>query len=203
MTGREGPASASPAIPPVPHLPRFRAFALFGRRPQECMDSVVIPASKNLHRNRLPTSILRHGRDFSRSCDVIVILRARTHPQCRFFGRYRGKSGSGSDICNPTRCPLAEVFCLTTSTVAFDSELPLTRQRAIGSRQTGRLELVVRSRRSFVIFQPPAPLGIALANAPVGVYEAARRGSRRSSDSPYREKGAIGCMDSSSFPIFA
>src|SRR5882757_1242407 len=38
----------SPAIPPVPHLPRFRALALFGRRPQERVDSVVIPASKNL-----------------------------------------------------------------------------------------------------------------------------------------------------------
>ena len=51
-----------------------------------------------------------------------------------------------------TLCPrraslltLAEVFCVTISTIAFDSELPLTRQRAIGSRQTGRSELVVRT----------------------------------------------------------
>jgi hypothetical protein len=35
----------------VPHFPRFRALALFGRRPQERVDSVVIPASKNLHKN--------------------------------------------------------------------------------------------------------------------------------------------------------
>jgi hypothetical protein len=34
----------------VPHFPRFRALALFGRRPQERVDSVVIPASKNLHK---------------------------------------------------------------------------------------------------------------------------------------------------------
>jgi hypothetical protein len=31
-----------------PHVPRFRALALFGRRPQERVDSVGIPASKNL-----------------------------------------------------------------------------------------------------------------------------------------------------------
>jgi len=33
-----------------------------------------------------------------------------------------------------------------------------------------------RTRRSFAIVQSPAPLGIAIADAPVGVYEAARRG---------------------------
>jgi hypothetical protein len=32
----------------VPHFPRFRALALFGRRLQERADSVGIPASKNL-----------------------------------------------------------------------------------------------------------------------------------------------------------
>jgi hypothetical protein len=41
--------SIAPAAPSVPHFPRFRALALFGRRPQERVDSVVIPASKNLH----------------------------------------------------------------------------------------------------------------------------------------------------------
>jgi hypothetical protein len=41
----------------------------------------------------------------------------------------------------------------------FYSELPLTRQRAIGSRQTGRLELVVRTP-TFVRDLPAAgPLG--------------------------------------------
>jgi hypothetical protein len=33
----------------VPHLPRFRALALFGRRPSVRGDSFVIPASENLH----------------------------------------------------------------------------------------------------------------------------------------------------------
>src|SRR3984893_3944444 len=44
-----GKISIAPAAPSVPHFPRFRALALFGRRPQERVDSVVIPASKNLH----------------------------------------------------------------------------------------------------------------------------------------------------------
>ena len=36
----------------MPHFPRFRALALFGRRLQERVDSVGIPASKNLHNLR-------------------------------------------------------------------------------------------------------------------------------------------------------
>jgi hypothetical protein len=50
-----GKISIAPAAPSVPHFPRFRALALFGRRPQERVDSVVIPASKNLHRSRSRT----------------------------------------------------------------------------------------------------------------------------------------------------
>src|SRR5260221_14780288 len=46
--------SIAPAAPSVPHFPRFRALALFGRRPQERVDSVVIPASKNLHNTYFP-----------------------------------------------------------------------------------------------------------------------------------------------------
>jgi hypothetical protein len=42
-----------PAAPPVPHPPRFRALALFGRRPPERVDRLGIPASENLHRSRL------------------------------------------------------------------------------------------------------------------------------------------------------
>src|SRR6266478_4586183 len=38
----------SPAAPPVPHFPRFRALALFGRRPPQRVDSLVMPASENL-----------------------------------------------------------------------------------------------------------------------------------------------------------
>src|SRR6267154_4648966 len=43
----------SPAAPPVPHFPRFRALALFGRRPPQRVDSLVMPASENLHSNGL------------------------------------------------------------------------------------------------------------------------------------------------------
>src|SRR5260370_26488215 len=42
----------SPAAPPVPHFPRFRALALFGRRPPQRVDSLVLPASENLHNKR-------------------------------------------------------------------------------------------------------------------------------------------------------
>jgi hypothetical protein len=34
----------------VPHPPRFRALALFGRRPPERVDRLGIPASENLHK---------------------------------------------------------------------------------------------------------------------------------------------------------
>jgi hypothetical protein len=36
----------------VPNFPRLRALALFGRRPLQRGVSLVIPATKNLHRNR-------------------------------------------------------------------------------------------------------------------------------------------------------
>src|SRR6266487_895212 len=53
----------SPAAPPVPHFPRFRALALFGRRPPHRVDSLVMPASENLHNFCLPhalrTALLR------------------------------------------------------------------------------------------------------------------------------------------------
>src|SRR6267143_4620513 len=42
----------SPAATPVPHFPRFRALALFGRRPPHRVDSLVMPASENLHNSR-------------------------------------------------------------------------------------------------------------------------------------------------------
>jgi hypothetical protein len=44
--------SVSTVTPPSMPTPRFRALALFGRRPQHRVDSVGIPASKNLHKSR-------------------------------------------------------------------------------------------------------------------------------------------------------
>src|SRR5260370_29896538 len=41
----------APAAPRVPHFPRLRALALFGRRPPQLVDSLVMPASENLHNN--------------------------------------------------------------------------------------------------------------------------------------------------------
>src|SRR6202043_1194354 len=45
-----GKIPIAPTAPSVPHLPRFRALALFGRRPPVPGDSFVIPASENLHK---------------------------------------------------------------------------------------------------------------------------------------------------------
>ena len=59
---RPNPCIQSPqATPPRPnphsarctaaaHLPRFRALALFGRRPRQRVDGLVMPASENLHK---------------------------------------------------------------------------------------------------------------------------------------------------------
>jgi hypothetical protein len=47
------PAAKSPSArcSAAPYLPRFRALALFRRRPQVREDSFVIPASENLHKS--------------------------------------------------------------------------------------------------------------------------------------------------------
>ena len=119
---------------------------------------------------------------------------------------------------------------MSISTVAFDSELPLTRQRAIGSRQTARLEFVVRTptivrdlvtssklEESLPILpiegytpdftetdsiKTPALWGIPTADVPVGAYEGARPGSRRSSDSPYREISRDGRLEIPACALF-
>jgi hypothetical protein len=36
----------------VPNVPRLRALALFGRRPPQRVDSLLMPASENLHNRR-------------------------------------------------------------------------------------------------------------------------------------------------------
>ena len=55
---RLNPTSASPNLRQNPHnargtahayVPRFRALALFGRRPPQRVDGLVMPASENLH----------------------------------------------------------------------------------------------------------------------------------------------------------
>src|SRR5712691_9854684 len=62
---RFNPTSASPNPRQNPHsargsapayVPRFRALALFGRRPPQRVEGFVMPASKNLHNNGLGTA---------------------------------------------------------------------------------------------------------------------------------------------------
>jgi hypothetical protein len=45
---RRGQIPIAPAAPSVPHTPRFRALALFGRWPPQRVDGLGIPASENL-----------------------------------------------------------------------------------------------------------------------------------------------------------
>ena len=49
---RRGRIPIAPAAPSVPHTPRFRALALFGRWPPQRVDGLGIPASENLHMRR-------------------------------------------------------------------------------------------------------------------------------------------------------
>ena len=53
MFAAQIPIAEPAARPNRASLPRFRALALFGRRPPERVESSVIPASENLHRSRL------------------------------------------------------------------------------------------------------------------------------------------------------
>jgi hypothetical protein len=50
----------------VPNFPRLRALALFGRRPPQRVDSLLMPASENLHRKRHSDALIfedcRHRR---------------------------------------------------------------------------------------------------------------------------------------------
>jgi hypothetical protein len=52
---------------PVPNFPRLRALALFGRRPPQRVDSLLMPASENLHktgRSPTATAVVRSTAEF-------------------------------------------------------------------------------------------------------------------------------------------
>src|SRR5258708_12680706 len=53
----------------VPHLPRFRALALFGRRPHQCVARPSMTASENLHRKRHRRDDLQAGSRWQRPCN--------------------------------------------------------------------------------------------------------------------------------------
>src|ERR1700686_2420329 len=105
------PRLTAPAAPPVPHFPRLRALALFGRRPPQLVDSLVMPASENLHKKQKftpnsPYGLLRAIRRRGRSRHLAVLAQpvqglmlteaaqfemADFNDRCRNFG---GKSTS-------------------------------------------------------------------------------------------------------------
>ena len=87
---RRGQIPIAPAAPSVPHTPRFRALALFGRWPPQRVDGLGIPASENLH-------IIGHQRDQCRCLTPAFVLRAtpvassaRQAPTQRRVGRNNG-----------------------------------------------------------------------------------------------------------------
>src|ERR1700730_5984869 len=55
MFAAQIPIAEPAARPTEAYLPRFRALALFERRPPERVDSSSLPASENLHRSGLDT----------------------------------------------------------------------------------------------------------------------------------------------------
>src|SRR5262249_33474634 len=77
------------------HIPRFRALALFGRRPLERVDNPTIPASENLHKNGLMDGSKQHRYSISSAArrraawEVSADRRAKswhcggTHPRLR------------------------------------------------------------------------------------------------------------------------
>jgi len=68
-----GKIPIAPAAPPVPRFPRFRALALFGRRPKERVDSLVMPASENLH----TSGLMRRNNAAFHSITASVLARAK------------------------------------------------------------------------------------------------------------------------------
>src|SRR5467141_2723083 len=64
----------------VPYFPRLRALELFGRRPPQRVDSLVMPASENLHRTRRGGSTILAN--ISPDCQL-----DRAEPQSPVLGR--------------------------------------------------------------------------------------------------------------------
>src|SRR5882672_6131622 len=88
----------------VPYFPRLRALALFGRRPPQRVDSLVMPASENLHRSRPSTvpellrlmrAIVSFERGQNFSVDEAELLR-RGFGKRPEFGAYVADAGTGS-----------------------------------------------------------------------------------------------------------
>ncbi len=84
---RYNPASASPNPRRNPHsarstapanVPRFRALALFGRRPPQCVEGFVMPASKNLHNNGLMQCGKLYSYSITTSPSALAVLRLIT-----------------------------------------------------------------------------------------------------------------------------
>ncbi len=82
---RQNPHSARGTA--ATHLPRFRALALFGRRPPQRVDGFVIPASKNLH-----NCGLMHCTKVGEITYLCLLVLGRRNPDRRWIGRTWGDS---------------------------------------------------------------------------------------------------------------
>jgi hypothetical protein len=70
---------------PVPNFPRLRALALFGRRPPQRVDSLLMPASENLHKETHALQQLALHWELSGTANV-------TNPLCCPLSRRQAKS---------------------------------------------------------------------------------------------------------------
>jgi hypothetical protein len=100
---------------PVPNFPRLRALALFGRRPPQRVDSLLMPASENLHMSgsRPPRPPRQHGREArqpSRSIKTETL--ARTVDQLDQQYKCCG--------CNPGKCPDTQRMVFASRTGSRD-----------------------------------------------------------------------------------
>jgi hypothetical protein len=95
-----GQIPIEPAAPPAPHFPRFRALALFGRRPHQRVDGLVIAGI------RKPAQLGTHAPQHDRHKRKDRL--ARRAPFFRYAGAVSATISSGSTSTEP---PAAARVC--------------------------------------------------------------------------------------------
>src|SRR4249919_1739416 len=73
-------------------LPRLRALALFGRRPPQRVDSLLMPASENLHNFGSKLSFDQVQRPLQREVRLVLLGYAGRYPTARAMARELGLS---------------------------------------------------------------------------------------------------------------
>src|SRR5258707_4765485 len=96
-----------PAAPPGPNPPQLPALALFGRRPPQRVEGVVMPASKNLHiTGNRPCSLdqlVGAGDERCRHLDAERFRGLQIDDQLELRWQivgYIARAGASQDLCN-------------------------------------------------------------------------------------------------------